>query len=117
MPGAADRRDSKGKFDVKKFLAGDAAAKDAIASGETKVRKVVIEEGRDGVVSVRIAREHRVHGKNSKNPDAGLPASLMLALADLLKSVVGGGEFTVVRDEEKGDVGKDTLEMDLKPVA
>ena len=53
MPGVADRRDSKGKFDVKKFLAGDAAAKEAIASGETKIRKVVIEEGKDGGVSIR----------------------------------------------------------------
>lgn len=115
MPGAADRKGRNGKFDVKKFLAGDAAAKEAIASGETKIRKVVIEEGKDGLVSVRIAREHRVHGKSEANPDAGLPADLMLALAELLSSSIAGGKFSVVRDEERGDLGKDTLEMDLKP--
>jgi len=117
MPGVADRRGKNGKFDVQKFLAGDAAAKEAIASGETKIRKVVIEEGKNNTVSVRIAREHRVHGKNAGNPDAGLPAELMLALADLLSGVVGSGKMEVVRDEEKGDAGKDTWEIDLKPAA
>lgn len=101
MPHSNDLK-TNGKFDLEKFKALAPAAREAQATGETRLHEIIIRADKNGKVSVRAKRSH--DGK------AGMDPRIATALNDLLVMLVATN-VVAIADMNEGPSGEGRDEL------
>ena len=101
MPHSNDLK-TNGKLDMKKFMEHAPAAREAQASGETRLHKITIEDV-NGRLQVRAMRTH----KHSKE---GIDPRVVVALQDLLMKMAAD-KVIQITDVNEGSAGGDHDEL------